>query len=120
MPPASGPSRPDRKHPKEIAMKPTIILMTLALLVAGAAHAADAPEKKSQQTRMAACSADAKQKELKGEARKQFMSECLSTKGAQTADKACAANAREKGLKGDARKKFVDDCMRGRTAGTVG
>ncbi len=101
-------------------MKTIATLIALTLLGTTAAHAAEGAEKKSQQNRMATCSADAKEKSLKGDARKQFMSECLSTKGAQTSDKSCASGATAKGLKGDARKKFVDECMRSKPAGNVG
>ena len=43
-----------------------------------AAPAADAKEPTKQQNKMKTCNADAKTKELKGDERKAFMSECLS------------------------------------------
>ena len=72
----------------------------LALTLASAVHAADAPAaaaaapmapatatapakpKTAQQEKMATCNADAKTTELKGDARKSFMSECLKSKPA--------------------------------------
>jgi len=96
------------------------VLAAVLLSATVTAHAAETPEKKSQQSRMATCSADAKEKALKGDARKQFMSECLSSKGPKTSEQSCAAGAREKGLKGDARKQFIDQCTRARPQGSVG
>lgn len=101
-------------------MKPLHVLAAALLAVSVTAQAADAPEKKSQQSRMATCSADAKEKALKGDARKQFMSECLSSKGPKTGEQTCTASAREKGLTGDARKQFLDQCTRARPQGSVG
>jgi hypothetical protein len=59
-------------------MKKSFVLITLGLgyLVAvGSAQAAS-----DQQNKMATCNADAKTKELKGDERKKFMSECLKAK----------------------------------------
>jgi opacity protein-like surface antigen len=56
-------------------MKKLILALSLALLAASA-FAADTP----QHEKMKGCNADAKAKELKGEARKAFMKECLSAK----------------------------------------
>ena len=50
------------------------ISMSLALIAGGASAATD------QQNKMGSCNADAKTKELKGDERKKFMSECLSAK----------------------------------------
>ncbi len=47
-----------------------------------AAPAATAKAPTAQQSKMATCNADPKAKELKGDARKAFMKECLSNKPA--------------------------------------
>ena len=97
-----------------------LIALTLAC---GMAYAAE-PEKKTpspaqqaQQEKMKACNAEAGTKELKGDARKQFMSECLSAKPAAPATqqdkmKTCNADAAKKELKGDARKQFMSECLK--------
>jgi len=103
-------------------MKKSFVLITLGLgyLVAvGSAQAAS-----DQQNKMATCNADAKTKELKGDERKKFMSECLSAKPAaapteadsgtpqQNKMKTCNADAKTKDLKGDERKKFMSECLK--------
>lgn len=50
------------------------ISMSLALIAGSASAATD------QQNKMGSCNADAKTKELKGDERKKFMSECLKAK----------------------------------------
>ena len=85
-----------------------------------AANAAD--EKKpptAQQQRMADCNKEAAAKKLDGDARKTFMSQCLSggskPSAAQTKQQekmaACNKQAGEKGLKGDERKAFMSTCL---------
>lgn len=76
-----------------------------------------------QQAQMKACNADAAKQELKGDARKKFMSDCLSSKKEDHGDKKkeltaqqlkmkdCNAEAKTKGFKGDARKKFMRECL---------
>jgi len=85
----------------------------------GGAHAAT-----DQQNKMGSCNADAKTKELKGEERKKFMSECLSAKVAdadsgaasgtaqQNKMKTCNADAKTKELKGEERKTFMSECLK--------
>jgi hypothetical protein len=95
--------------------KPIIIAACLALPIA--AYAAD--EKKSekpanpQNSKMAACNKEAGEKNLKGDDRKKFMSECLSAAKKTQQDKmtACNKSAGEKALKGDDRKKFMKECL---------
>jgi hypothetical protein len=70
---------------------------------------------------MKTCNADAKTKDLKGDERKKFMSDCLSAKPAAAAAdtgtsqqnkmKTCNADAKTKDLKGDERKKFMSECL---------
>jgi len=100
-------------------MSKFLALTALALSLAlGGAHAAT-----DQQNKMTTCNAEAKTKELKGEDRKKFMSECLSAKPApeaaaetgtpqQNKMKTCNADAKTKDLKGDERKKFMSECLK--------
>jgi hypothetical protein len=79
-----------------------------------------------QQDRMRACNKEAKEKSLKGDERKSFMSSCLSSgksEATRTADasddaaarkKQCRAEASAKSLKGDERKTFMKQCWSGR------
>lgn len=78
----------------------------------------------AQQDKMKACNAEAKEKDLKGDERKKFMSDCLSAKKekaddgkAKTAQQEkmtkCNADAKAKSLAGDERKKFMSDCLKG-------
>lgn len=84
----------------------------------------------SQQQRMKSCNAQASAEKLKGDARKSFMSECLSgataaagstspqresTNSQQDRMKACNARAKTEKLSGDARKSFMSDCLSGQT-----
>ena len=100
----------------------SLITLGLALSVGGAyaaSHTGAAPMadgKTKQQTKMVDCNKDAKDKDLKGEERKKFMSSCL--KGASDAQKAqqakmksCNKEAGDKKLKGDERKKFMSGCL---------
>jgi Skp family chaperone for outer membrane proteins len=115
-------------------MKKFVTLMTLGLAMSvGSAFAAShvgapmagasapkasasAPAMTKQQTKMGDCNAEAKEKNLKGDERKKFMSTCL--KGASDAQKAqqakmksCNKDAGDKKLKGDERKKFMSSCL---------
>lgn len=67
----------------------------------------------AQQSKMATCNKEAAGKDLKGDARKTFMSECLSAKKPSQQDKmkSCNKEAGVKKLEGDARKKFMSDCL---------
>ncbi len=98
-------------------------LAALALVAPLAVHAAD--EKKdakkeptAQQQRMASCNKEAGDKQLKGDDRKAFMSDCLSGKvpdkkpTQQEKMTACNKQAGDKQLKGDDRKKFMSDCLK--------
>ena len=99
-------------------MKNRFVALSLCLaFVAGSAVAAS-----DQQNKMGTCNAEAKTKELKGDERKKFMSECLSAKAPapaaaesgtpqQNKMKTCNADAKTKELKGDERKKFMSECL---------
>jgi hypothetical protein len=97
-------------------MKKIAFLLAMCLFAAPAFAA-------TQQDKMKSCNADAKTKALKGDERKAFMKECLSTKAAPAAEekkttqqdkmKKCNADAKTKDLKGDERKKFMSACLKG-------
>ncbi len=79
-----------------------------------------APTTHPQHARMSACNKEAGEKNLAGEERKKFMSECLSTakknqaearKTQQEKMTACNKSATEKTLKGDERKKHMKECL---------
>ena len=101
------------------------MIVVAALAFCSGAFAAGEPQKKepspaqlAQQEKMKSCNADAGKKELKGDERKKFMSECLSAKaapastGQQEKMKSCNADAGKKELKGDERKKFMSECLK--------
>jgi hypothetical protein len=93
------------------------------LACSGTAAAADQPtEKTPQQQRMTDCNKEAGDKQLAGDARKQFMKSCLSGKSdakpaatttQQDKMKSCNEEAGKKNLKGDDRKKFMSTCLSG-------
>ena len=84
------------------------------------AIAAEAPSgNKGQTTKMSQCSADAKEKGLKGDARKDYMSQCLRSSESPATMK-CNADATEKGLTGEKRKDFLKSCTKAKNAGSVG
>lgn len=92
----------------------------------------------SQQNRMKDCNADATRQALKGDARKQFMRDCLATRKDASGDqkavesapplarkanaqasqqqrlKNCNADAKARALKGDIRRQFMKDCLSGK------
>lgn len=76
----------------------------------------------SQQDKMKACNAQAKEQALSGAARKSFMKTCLSNQPAATESKLtpqqqkmkqCNADAKTKGLSGADRKTFMSTCLKG-------
>ena len=94
-----------------------LIVAAIALTCATAFAAEKAPAKNSQQTKMATCNAEAKDK--KGDERKAFMKECLSAKPAAPMtqqDKMKACNADATGKKGDERKAFMKECLSAKKA----
>ncbi|MBL8423014.1 MAG: phosphate-starvation-inducible protein PsiF [Candidatus Accumulibacter phosphatis] len=101
-------------------MKPMIVLLALAFTTGGALAATETKEpseaQKAQQEKMKACNAEAGEKALKGDERKQFMSSCLGAKPAKATQqekmKACNGEAGSKQLKGDERKKFMSECLK--------
>lgn len=113
-------------------MKQLLVALCLAL----ATSVAFAKEEKAatpQQSKMADCNKEAKEKDMKGADRKAFMKSCLSNKpaaattatAATTAEpkkelspqqqkmKNCNKEAKEKALKGAERKSFMSGCLKG-------
>jgi len=99
-------------------MKNKCMALSFCLAVIGGSAVAAS----DQQNKMGACNGEAKTKELKGDERKKFMSECLSAKAPapaaseagttqQNKMKTCNADAKTKELKGDERKKFMSECL---------
>lgn len=110
----------------------SLVLASVFALSASSAFAAPT----AQQNKMAECNKQAKEKALKGDERKKFMSDCLKAApaapaaDAAKAEKAPAAPAAEagkklppkeamkacatasKGKKGDEHKKFMSDCLK--------
>ena len=78
----------------------------------------DRPSEKqvAQQERMKSCNAQAAKKDLKGDERKAFMSDCLRNHEKLTAQqekmKTCNASASDRALKGDERQAFMSQCLR--------
>jgi Ni/Co efflux regulator RcnB len=72
----------------------------------------DAKKMTPQQERMASCNKDAGAKDLKGDERKKFMSECLSAEKKTYDNKMAACNAKTKGLKKDEANKVRSECMK--------
>ena len=112
--------------------------LVTVLLVAGLASAADDKKAHSSQAqRMTDCNAQAHDQKLAGDARKQFMSDCLKghatprddtskaegtthhekTSGEHTGQgekmKACNQEATAKDLHGDDRRHFMSQCLKG-------
>jgi hypothetical protein len=98
----------------------TLVATIVALCAAQQAMAAESSGNKGQASRMSQCSAEAKEKGLKGDARKEHMSVCLRNPAAQAGAKECNETAAERGLKGERRKDFVKDCLKAKSAGNVG
>ncbi|AOF80897.1 psiF repeat family protein [Methyloversatilis sp. RAC08] len=99
----------------------TLTVLSAAFLLVSPSAAIAGP----QQEKMKACNAEAKEKALKGDERRSFMSGCLSSGSAAkqtlTADEAgalkdrkkqCRTEATEKALKGEERKSFIAECVK--------
>jgi psiF repeat len=91
------------------------MLLAVCCLTASLAQAADKPLT-PQQEKMKACSAQAGDQKLEGNARKAFMSDCLKAStpmSQQDKMKACNKDASAKHLKGEERKTFMSTCLSG-------
>jgi psiF repeat len=90
-------------------------LLAVACLTGSFAEAADKTPT-PQQEKMKACSAQAGEQKLEGNARKAFMSDCLKAStpmSQQDKMKACNKDASAKHLKGEERKTFMSTCLSG-------
>jgi psiF repeat len=99
-----------------------LVASPLALAQDKAAKKEPTEAQKKQQKKMADCNKEAGTKKLEGDARKKFMSTCLSggSAGPTEAQKKqqqrmtnCNKEAGTKKLEGDARKKFMSTCLKG-------
>jgi len=101
------------------------VVMLVALALPALAQDTKQPSaaQAAQQQKMKDCNAQAATKDLKGDARKTFMSSCLSGTPAAAPAKmtqqekmtACNKDAAAKNLKGDERKSFMSTCLSGST-----
>jgi hypothetical protein len=95
-------------------------LVATMLSLAATAGAQQTPN--AQQDRMKTCNSQAQSQNLSGDARKSFMSNCLSGKGTsgtsaapmsqQDKMKNCNSQASTQQLTGDARKQFMSTCLK--------
>jgi hypothetical protein len=106
-------------------MKKIILALGFSMFATSLYAADAAKEPTAQQGKMTVCNADAKAKNLAGEDRKKFMSDCLSAKKEAAAAesekkltpqqakmKQCNADAKTKNLAGADRKAFMSDCLK--------
>ena len=91
----------------------------VSIVLASALIGSAALAENSQQERMKHCNAGAKSAKLSGDARKDYMSKCLSGETPAAAPnsqqqkmKDCNADAAKQQLKGDERKKFMSGCLK--------
>ncbi len=96
-----------------------LALVLTALPVMAQETKQPSPAQAAQQQKMKDCNAQAKTKNLAGDERKTFMSQCLSAAGVsqtqQDKMKSCNKEATAKNLKGDDRKAFMSTCLSGST-----
>jgi len=88
-------------------------LFALLLAAPLCAMAADDKPKTAQQEKMTTCNKEAGDKGLKGDDRKQFMSQCLKAAKMSQQDKMKACNKEAGDKKGDDRKAFMSQCLKG-------
>jgi psiF repeat len=100
-------------------MKGVVATVCASVLMLGVCGHHVAYSQSAQQELMKTCNAQAGDQKLTGDARKSFMSKCLSSKPATTLTpqqqkmKTCNAQAGAQKLSGDARKKFMSTCLKG-------
>ncbi len=105
-------------------MKVIAASLALSALLAGAVVPHHGLAQTPQQDRMKSCNAQAGTQKLAGDARKSFMSDCLSGKPAaatpmaapqtpQERMKSCNTQASAQKIMGDERKKFMSTCLHG-------
>ena len=103
-------------------MRSIVASFGLFALLAGTAMPHPSSAQTPQQERMKSCNAQAGTQKLAGDARKSFMSDCLSGKAATPATapqtpqermKSCNTQASTQKITGDQRKAFMSTCLRG-------
>lgn len=100
-------------------MKLHLAVVAIAGFLVSSVSVAQAAEKTAQQQKMTQCNQHASTQNLKGDARKSFMSECLKKESnisgmtpQQVKMKSCNTAAGDKKLSGDARKTFMSSCLK--------
>jgi hypothetical protein len=94
-------------------------LLMVSTVPAALAQQTQHPKANSQQERMQTCNTQAGAQKLSGDARKTFMSNCLSGKTAgsgssqQDKMKSCNAEAASHRLSGAGRRQFMSNCLKG-------
>jgi hypothetical protein len=100
-------------------MKGLVTTLCASILMLGVSSQPPAYAVTPQQELMKTCNKQAGNQKLTGDARKNFMSDCLSGKTSsgltrqQELMKSCNAQATAQTLKGDARKQFMSTCLKG-------
>ena len=102
-------------------MRPLLCAMAVILTTSLIVLPAAAQQTNPQQERMKVCNKQAGDQKLTGDARKAFMSDCLSGKTTSSTTltpqqqkmKDCNATATVQNLTGDARKSFMSSCLKG-------
>ena len=92
-------------------MKRMLVLAAAALLACGGAYAAE----NAQQNKMKTCQAEAGAKKLEGQARQDYVNNCLKAKPAKASDsksKMAECNAKTKGLSKEEANKVRAECMK--------
>jgi hypothetical protein len=114
-----------RNHSKwGLGMKGLVASVCASILIFGVGSYCPAHAQNSQQKLMTSCNAQAGAQKLAGDARKSFMSDCLSGKtpaatttaaptSPQERMKSCNVQATTQKLMGDARKQFMSTCLKG-------
>ena len=108
-----------RKPKKGLGMKGLVATVCASLLILGLLPQLPAFALTAQQELMKTCNKQASNQKLTGDARKNFMSDCLSAKTSsgltrqQELMKSCNVQANSQKLKGDARKQFMSTCLKG-------
>jgi len=87
------------------------IVLALAITVIGVAAQAQIREATPQQQLVTTCNAEAKNRELKGEDKKKYLSTCFSDGRKRQQEVIMTCNARARGKGGDERKKFMAACL---------
>ena len=92
-------------------------LLAAPLTLPLCALAADEKPRTAQQEKMVSCNKEAGDKGLKGDERKQFMSQCLKAAKMSQQEKMRACNKDAGDKKGDERKAFMSQCLKGPAKG---